>query len=48
MLFVGRRITWYYAFHWPLMFINLLYMAGWSWYRTISGRGFRWKDRVVT
>jgi chlorobactene glucosyltransferase len=48
MLFVGCRITWYYAFLWPLMFINLLYMAGWSWFRTISGRGFRWKDRVVT
>ncbi|MDR3146531.1 MAG: glycosyltransferase [Treponema sp.] len=48
MLFIGRRITWYYALLWPLMFINLLYMAGWSWFRTISGRGFRWKDRIVT
>jgi chlorobactene glucosyltransferase len=24
MLFVGRKITWYYALLWPLMFINLL------------------------
>jgi chlorobactene glucosyltransferase len=48
MLFIGRKITWYYALLWPLMFLNLLYMSAWSWFRTISGRGFRWKDRIVT
>ncbi|MCL2319593.1 MAG: glycosyltransferase [Treponema sp.] len=47
-LFLDRRIPWYRAFLWPLMFLNLVYMAFWSWYRTISGRGFLWKDRVVT
>jgi chlorobactene glucosyltransferase len=48
LLFLGRRLTWYYGLCWPLMFINLLYMAAWSWFRTISGRGFLWKGRVVT
>lgn len=47
-LFLDRRIPWYRAFLWPLMFLNLMYMAFWSWYRTISGQGFLWKDRVVT
>jgi chlorobactene glucosyltransferase len=48
ILFLDRRIPWYCAFLWPLMFLNLLYMACWSWFRTISGQGFMWKDRVVT
>ncbi|ULQ58756.1 glycosyltransferase family 2 protein [Brucepastera parasyntrophica] len=48
MLFIDRKITWYYALLWPLLFINLLYMAGWSWFRTVSGKGFVWKERVVT
>ena len=45
--FLGQRLNWWYGFLWPLLFLNLLYMAGWSWYRTVSGRGFLWKDRVV-
>jgi chlorobactene glucosyltransferase len=48
VLFLDRKITWYYALLWPLMFVNLLYMAGWSWFKTVSGQGFIWKDRVVT
>jgi chlorobactene glucosyltransferase len=47
-MFVGQRLNWWYGFLWPLMYLNLLYMAFWSWYRTISGRGFLWKDRVVS
>jgi chlorobactene glucosyltransferase len=47
-MFLGQRLNWWYGFLWPLMFINLLYMAFWSWFRTISGRGFLWKDRKVT
>lgn len=46
-MFLGQRLNWWYGFLWPLMFLNLLYMAAWSWFRTISGRGFLWKDRVV-
>lgn len=48
VLFLGRRITWYNAFAWPVMYINLLFMVLWSFYRTISGKGFLWKDRIVT
>lgn len=47
-MFLGQRLNWLYGFLWPLMFLNLLYMALWSWFRTISGRGFLWKGRVVS
>ena len=46
-MFLGQRLNWWYGFLWPVMFLNLLYMASWSWFRTITGRGFLWKDRVV-
>ena len=46
-MFLGQRLNWWYSFLWPLMYLNLLYMAAWSWFRTVSGRGFLWKDRVV-
>ena len=46
-MFLGQRLNWWYGFLWPLLFMNLMYMALWSYYRTISGRGFMWKDRVV-
>jgi chlorobactene glucosyltransferase len=45
--FLGQRLNWWYGLLWPLLFLNLIYMAGWSWFRTITGRGFLWKDRVV-
>ncbi|MDR2257688.1 MAG: glycosyltransferase [Treponema sp.] len=47
-MFLGQRLNWWYGFLWPLLFLNLLYMAVWSWFRTISGRGFLWKGRVVS
>ncbi|MDR3019269.1 MAG: glycosyltransferase [Treponema sp.] len=47
-MFLGQRLNWWYGFLWPLMFLNLLGMAIWSWFRTISGRGFLWKDRKVS
>jgi len=46
--FLGQRLNWWYGFLWPLLFLNLLYMAAWSWFRTVSGRGFFWKDRRVS
>ena len=46
-MFLGQRLNWWYGLLWPLLFLNLLYMAAWSWFRTISGRGFLWKERVV-
>jgi len=47
-MFLNTRLNWWYGFLWPLMFLNLLYMALWSWFRTISGKGFLWKDRRVS
>jgi chlorobactene glucosyltransferase len=46
-MYAGRHIPWYYAFLWPLMYVNLIIMVLWSWVRTISGKGFMWKGRVV-
>jgi chlorobactene glucosyltransferase len=46
-MFLGQKLNWWYGFLWPLMFLNLLYMAGWSYFRTVTHRGFLWKDRVV-
>ena len=47
-MFLGQRLNWWYGFLWPLLYLNLLYMAVWSWFRTVSGKGFLWKDRVVS
>ena len=46
--FLGLRINWLYAFFWPVLYLNLIYMAGWSWFRKISGKDFIWKDRKVS
>jgi len=46
--FLGQRLNWLYGLLWPIFFLNLLYMAAWSWFRTVSGRGFLWKDRKVS
>jgi chlorobactene glucosyltransferase len=47
-MFLGLRLNWMYGFLWPLFYLNLLYIAFWSWFRTVSGRGFIWKDRKVS
>ena len=47
-MFLGQKLPWWHGFLWPLMLINLLYMAVWSWFRTVSGRGFTWKGRKVS
>jgi chlorobactene glucosyltransferase len=47
-MFLGQRLNWWYGFLWPLLFLNLIFMAAWSWFRTVSGRGFSWKDRKVS
>ena len=46
-MFLNQRLNWWYCFLWPLMFLNLMYIGLWSWFRSVSGRGFIWKDRVV-
>lgn len=45
--YLDREIPWYYAFLWPVIFLNYLYVGLFSWFRTVSGKGFLWKDRVV-
>jgi chlorobactene glucosyltransferase len=45
--YLDREIPWYYSFLWPIIFLNYLYVGLFSWFRTVSGRGFLWKDRVV-
>jgi chlorobactene glucosyltransferase len=45
--YLDREIPWYYAFLWPIIFLNYLYLGLFSWFRTVSGKGFVWKDRVV-
>ena len=47
-IFLGMRLNWWYGFFWPVFYTNLLYMGVWSWFRTISGKGFIWKDRKVS
>ncbi|MDR1149462.1 MAG: glycosyltransferase [Spirochaetaceae bacterium] len=47
VMFLGRRINWLFTFFWPVMYINLIVMVLWSWFRTVSGRGFVWKGRIV-
>ncbi|MCL2808800.1 MAG: glycosyltransferase [Treponema sp.] len=46
-IFLEQRLKWYYCFLWPFLFLNFLYMAVWSWFRSITGKGFIWKDRKV-
>jgi chlorobactene glucosyltransferase len=48
LLFRDRRISWYHALLWPLLFLNLFYTTGLSWFKIVSGQGFRWKGRVVS
>jgi chlorobactene glucosyltransferase len=47
-MFLGLRLNWWYSLFWPLTFLNLIYLAWYSWFRTVSGKGFIWKDRKVS
>ena len=48
VIFWGRGIKPHYALLWPLIYVNLFIMTLWSFYRTISGKGFLWKGRIVS
>ena len=48
IMFTGRRINWHNALLWPVIWVNLLFMMLWSFYRTVTGRGFNWKGRIVS
>jgi chlorobactene glucosyltransferase len=47
-MFLGHRLEWYYGILWPLLWLNFLRVATYSWFRTVSGKGFLWKGRVVS
>lgn len=47
LIFFSQRLKWWYCFLWPVLMLNLIYMAAWSWFRNVSGKGFLWKDRTV-
>ncbi|MDR3325648.1 MAG: glycosyltransferase [Spirochaetaceae bacterium] len=48
ILFIARRMSWYNALLWPVTYCCLVYMILWSGFRTIAGRGFSWKGRIVS
>jgi chlorobactene glucosyltransferase len=48
VIFNGRGIKAHYALLWPLIYANLFIMTLWSFYRTISRKGFLWKGRIVS
>ena len=48
MIFITRRISIYVAFIYPLVHLNLLYIALVSWIRSEQGKGYVWKGRLVS
>ncbi|MGL4985908.1 MAG: glycosyltransferase [Treponemataceae bacterium] len=44
---ISRRIQWYIPFLYPILFLNLIFIAIISAFRQHSKRGFMWKGRVV-
>jgi chlorobactene glucosyltransferase len=47
LLFTAQKIPRHIAFLYPLLFVNLMFMAIHSWYKTLFGAGYEWKGRVV-
>ncbi|MCL2441504.1 MAG: glycosyltransferase [Treponema sp.] len=47
LIFLEQRLNWWYGFLWPFIYLNLLYMSIWLFFRSITGKGFIWKDRKV-
>ncbi len=48
MIFATRKIPIYIAFIYPLVHLNLLYIALVSWIRSEQGKGYVWKGRLVS
>ena len=48
MIFITRRTPIYIAFIYPLVHLNLLYIALISWIRSEQGKGYVWKGRLVS
>ena len=47
MMFLSQRLKWWYCLLWPILMLNLIYMAAWSWFKNVTGKGFVWKNRTV-
>lgn len=45
--FKSQQFNWKLSFFYPFIFINLLYIAFISWYRSIKKIGYEWKGRIV-
>ena len=48
MIFATRKLPLYIAFLYPLVHLNLLYIALVSWIRSEQGKGYVWKGRLVS
>ena len=48
MIFITKKIPFYIAFIYPLIHLNLLYIALVSWIRSEQGKGYVWKGRLVS
>ena len=48
MIFSTRKLPLYVAFIYPLVHLNLLYIALISWIRSEQGKGYVWKGRLVS
>lgn len=48
MIFLTRKLPFYIAFLFPIVHLNLLYIALVSWIRSEQGKGYVWKGRLVS
>lgn len=48
MIFATRKLPIYIAFIYPVVHLNLLYIAFISWIRSEQGKGYVWKGRLVS
>ena len=48
MIFATRKLPIYIAFIYPVVHLNLLYIALVSWIRSEQGKGYVWKGRLVS
>jgi chlorobactene glucosyltransferase len=47
LLFATQKLSRRIALLYPLLFVNLMFMAIRSWYKALFGAGFLWKGRIV-
>ena len=48
MIFIARKLPWYISLMFPIVHLNLLYIALVSWIRSEQGKGYVWKGRLVS